>query len=140
MAESYCRSWRVWRSRLRVMGLASATESYAASALYTTLASLSDVVWRIRRARLACVLERARPWLQTVKIWHVRTVVIPRRSITGNFYEPSELPSVPPHRFDFGPSSLLKNLTIAILPACCGVLGSGEVGGIFAHSHHFLVL
>ena len=37
-------------------------------------------------------------------------------------------------------SSLLKNLTIAILPACCGVLGSGEVGGIFAHSHHFLVL
>src|SRR5450756_3080011 len=106
MAESYCRSWRVWRSRLRVMGLASATESYAASALYTTLASLSDVVWRIRRARLACVLERARPWLQTVKIWHVRTVIIPRQSITGNFYEPSGLPSVPPHRFDFGPRCL----------------------------------
>src|SRR5450830_1709023 len=31
------------------MGLASATESYAASALYTTLASLSGAVWRIRR-------------------------------------------------------------------------------------------
>jgi hypothetical protein len=58
------------------------------------------------QARLACVLERARPWLQTVKIWHVRTVIIPRRSITGNFYEPSELPSVPPHRFDFGPRCL----------------------------------
>ena len=28
-----------------------ATESYAASALYTTLASLSDTLWRIRRAR-----------------------------------------------------------------------------------------
>ena len=38
------------------------------------------------------------------------------------------------------PSSSLKNLTNAILPARCGVLGSGEVGGIFAHSHHFLVL
>jgi hypothetical protein len=31
--------------------LASATESYAASALYTTLASLSGALWRIRRAR-----------------------------------------------------------------------------------------
>ena len=39
-----------------------------------------------------------------------------------------------------GSSSSLKNLTNAILPARCGVLGSGEVGGIFAHSHHFLVL
>src|SRR5664279_3262833 len=57
MAESYCRSWRVWRSRLRAMGLASATESYAASALYTTLASLSDVIWRIRRAR-RCTLTQ----------------------------------------------------------------------------------
>jgi len=28
-----------------------ATESYAASALYTTLASLSGALWRIRRAR-----------------------------------------------------------------------------------------
>jgi hypothetical protein len=34
-----------------VMGLASATESYAASALYTTLASLSGALWRIRRVR-----------------------------------------------------------------------------------------
>src|SRR3954453_3367841 len=33
------------------MGLASATESYAASALYTTLASLSGALWRIRWAR-----------------------------------------------------------------------------------------
>jgi hypothetical protein len=34
------------------MGLASATESYAASALYTTLASLSGLGSRIRRASL----------------------------------------------------------------------------------------
>jgi hypothetical protein len=50
MAKSYHWSWRAWRSRWKVMGLASATESYAASALYTTLASLSDALWRIRRA------------------------------------------------------------------------------------------
>jgi hypothetical protein len=50
MAESYYRSWRVWRSRLMATGLASATESYAASVLYTTLASLSGAVWRIRWA------------------------------------------------------------------------------------------
>ena len=50
MAESYRWSWRAWRLRLKAMGLASATESYAASEHYTTLASLSDVVWRIRRA------------------------------------------------------------------------------------------
>ena len=33
-------------------GVGFATESYAASALYTTLASLSGALWRIRRARL----------------------------------------------------------------------------------------
>ena len=33
------------------MGVGFATESYAASALYTTLASLSGALWRIRRAR-----------------------------------------------------------------------------------------
>jgi hypothetical protein len=38
------RSWRAWRSRLMAMGLASATESYAPSALYTTLASFSRAV------------------------------------------------------------------------------------------------
>jgi hypothetical protein len=32
-------------------GVGFATESYAASALYTTLASLSGALWRIRRAR-----------------------------------------------------------------------------------------
>src|SRR5580693_37592 len=32
-------------------GVGFATESYAASALYTTLASLSAALWRIRRAR-----------------------------------------------------------------------------------------
>jgi len=37
------------KARLKAMGLASATESYAASALYTTRASLSGGVWRIRR-------------------------------------------------------------------------------------------
>src|SRR5271170_5967282 len=57
MAESYRRSWRAWRLRLKAMGLASATESYAASALYTTLASLSGVVWRIRRASLKLVVD-----------------------------------------------------------------------------------
>jgi hypothetical protein len=36
---------------LKAMGWASATESYAASALYTTLASLSGLGSRIRRAR-----------------------------------------------------------------------------------------
>jgi hypothetical protein len=30
-------------------GVGFATESYASSALYTTLASLSDAIWRIRR-------------------------------------------------------------------------------------------
>ena len=32
-------------------GVGFATESYAASALYTTLASLSGALWRIRRAK-----------------------------------------------------------------------------------------
>jgi len=32
-------------------GVGFATESYAASALYTTLASLLGALWRIRRAR-----------------------------------------------------------------------------------------
>ena len=32
-------------------GVGFATESYAASALYTTLASLSAALWRIRRAK-----------------------------------------------------------------------------------------
>jgi hypothetical protein len=32
-------------------GVGFATESYAASALYATLARLSDALWRIRRAR-----------------------------------------------------------------------------------------
>jgi len=32
-------------------GVGFATESYAVSALYTTLASLSAALWRIRRAR-----------------------------------------------------------------------------------------
>jgi len=34
-------------------GVGFATESYAASALYATLANLSGAFWRIRRARLA---------------------------------------------------------------------------------------
>jgi hypothetical protein len=50
MAESYHRSWRAWRSRVKVMGLAFATESYAASALYATLANLSGARWRIKAA------------------------------------------------------------------------------------------
>src|SRR6478609_2017514 len=33
-------------------GVGFATESYAASALYTTLASLSGALWRIRRAKI----------------------------------------------------------------------------------------
>jgi hypothetical protein len=37
-------------------GVGFATESYAASAFYTTLASLSGVLWRIRWARLEPVL------------------------------------------------------------------------------------
>jgi hypothetical protein len=34
-------------------GVGFATESHAASAFYTTLASLSGALWRIRRARPA---------------------------------------------------------------------------------------
>src|SRR5712675_19512 len=37
-----------------------ATESYAASALYTTLASLSGALWRIRRASVENYLNRRR--------------------------------------------------------------------------------
>jgi hypothetical protein len=40
-------------------GVGFATESYAASALYTTLASLSGTLWRIRRARDPFTTETA---------------------------------------------------------------------------------
>src|SRR5882757_8869418 len=40
-------------------GVGFATESYAASALYTTLASLSGALWRIRRANYIVFLLRA---------------------------------------------------------------------------------
>src|SRR6476659_5974177 len=40
-------------------GVGFATESYAASALYTTLASLSGALWRIRRARSGLVNKEA---------------------------------------------------------------------------------
>jgi hypothetical protein len=36
---------------VEVDGVGFATEPYAASALYTTLASLSGALWRIRRAK-----------------------------------------------------------------------------------------
>src|SRR5258708_39426026 len=39
-------------------GVGFATESYAASALYTTLASLSGALWRIRRASAVAILPR----------------------------------------------------------------------------------
>ena len=39
-------------------GVGFATESYAASALYATLANLSGARWRIRRASLGRVLRR----------------------------------------------------------------------------------
>src|SRR6478735_1230993 len=42
-------------------GVGFATESYAASALYTTLASLSGALWRIRRARPVPRLGGASP-------------------------------------------------------------------------------
>jgi hypothetical protein len=38
-------------------GVGFATESYAASALYTTLANLSGAFWRIRRARFTNFLS-----------------------------------------------------------------------------------
>jgi hypothetical protein len=41
-------------------GVGFATESYAASALYTTLANLSGALWRIRRARYHLHDERFR--------------------------------------------------------------------------------
>src|SRR5260221_8873583 len=40
-------------------GVGFATESYAASALYTTLASLSGALWRIRRVRRSCASARS---------------------------------------------------------------------------------
>jgi len=43
-------------------GVGFATESYAASALYTTLASLAGALWRIRRANKALTI-RAWPLL-----------------------------------------------------------------------------
>jgi hypothetical protein len=39
-------------------GVGFATESYAASALYTTLASLSGALWRIRRASIPIAARR----------------------------------------------------------------------------------
>jgi hypothetical protein len=38
-------------------GVGFATESYAASALYTTLANLSGALWRIRRAKAILFLD-----------------------------------------------------------------------------------
>src|ERR1019366_2774984 len=51
MAASYHRSWRALAFAVEGDGVGFATESYAASALCTTLASLSGTLWRIRRAR-----------------------------------------------------------------------------------------
>jgi hypothetical protein len=42
-------------------GVGFATESYAASALYTTLANLSADLWRIRRARRTKAIAPWRP-------------------------------------------------------------------------------
>ncbi len=47
-------------------GVGFATESYAASALYTTLASLSGALWRIRRASGRRVLTLTRPTASTM--------------------------------------------------------------------------
>jgi hypothetical protein len=43
-------------------GVGFATESYAASALYTTLASLSCALWRIRRVRLDAAADVRQYW------------------------------------------------------------------------------
>ena len=56
-------------------GVGFATESYAASALYITLASLSGALWRIRRARdVACPVPSTKgvpacfdPWWPSLK-------------------------------------------------------------------------
>jgi hypothetical protein len=42
-------------------GVGFVTESYAASALYTTLASLSADLWRIRRAKQLQACSRTLP-------------------------------------------------------------------------------
>jgi len=44
MAESYHQSWRTWPFAGEGDGVGFATESYAASALYATLASLSGAL------------------------------------------------------------------------------------------------
>jgi hypothetical protein len=53
-------------------GVGFATESYASSALYTTLASFSGALWRIRRAsRRAVSVKRSSmatlAWLSSIK-------------------------------------------------------------------------
>jgi ribosomal protein L17 len=48
-------------------GVGFATESYAASALYTTLANLSAALWRIRRAKAHELRDRAESLLRMAR-------------------------------------------------------------------------
>src|SRR5450756_2226466 len=49
-------------------GVGFATESYAASALYTTLASLSGALWRIRRAKRLQLIKEVVPSISRVAL------------------------------------------------------------------------
>jgi hypothetical protein len=63
-------------------GVGFATESYAVSALYTTLANLSADLWRIRRAKLplGVVLEKFEIFFQFLEL-------SPQRGVFGLFLQ-----------------------------------------------------
>jgi hypothetical protein len=60
-------------------GVGFATESYAASALYTTLANHSGAFWRIRRVRLATRVSLLIPAPEQ----HESAYLLPENSVDG---------------------------------------------------------
>jgi crotonobetainyl-CoA:carnitine CoA-transferase CaiB-like acyl-CoA transferase len=83
-----------------ISGFGFATESYAASALYTTLASLSGALWRIRRAsrpaygfhmKLQAVSAAIRPFRLSIwfkEAWRRATTAPARRARDVKFARP----------------------------------------------------
>src|SRR5258707_6205405 len=61
MAESYHRSWRAWRSRLKVMGLASQPNPTPHQRFTPRSPASQAPLWRIRRAK-----EAIRDWKQNL--------------------------------------------------------------------------
>jgi len=64
-------------------GVGFATESYAASALYTTLASLSGALWRIRRARLSRYMRELRERCERLGEFPKSFPLVPRYESSG---------------------------------------------------------